>query len=389
MKRSLKVVLVMIAGLLFGTGCTTDVKDIERLNFASALGVDYKDGKYHGYIQFIDFQSVAKSTEGQKGPARIWVGEGIGNSFEEAFFELYKTEQERTYWAHLTAIVISDAAFKHGFGNIYDSLIRYYEFRLTPWVYGTQESIKDILSAAGFYGQSPLSTILHEPLGTYSQASLIEPIKLHRLIGQINEPGYTSCIPTLALNKKHWSEKNKNDPKLTIDGAIFLKNDTFKSYIPLEELNGLRWMQASTKRAGVPVPNKFEPAVQIVIDNPKSKLKMVNTGGVPQYNVNMKGTGYLVSVTNNTLTELQKLTRKTEEVIEQEIRKSFLAGLQRETDIYNLEHHLYRFHYREWKAISQTKGSWLKENEIHDVHFDLNIQHSSSEKNSTIKRSDE
>lgn len=107
----------------------------------------------------------------------------------------------------MTSIVISESTLKKGIGEVYDSLIRYYEFRLTPWVYSTRGSVKEILSAGGFFGQSPLSTILHEPLGTYSQTSIIHPIKLHRLIGQINEPGFTSCIPSLTINKKDWSEK--------------------------------------------------------------------------------------------------------------------------------------------------------------------------------------
>jgi spore germination protein KC len=382
----LRCALIVMVGLLFCSGCATDVKDIDKLNYVSAIGMDYVDGKYHGYIQLIDFQSVAKTSDGQRQPAKIWVGEGVGSSFEESLFDLYRTAQERIYWGHMTAVVISESALKQGFGEVYDSIIRYYEFRLTPWVYGTRESIKDIFSTAGFFGQSPLSTILHEPEGTYSQTSSIKPIKLHRLIGQINEPGFTSCIPTLALNKKQWKEKNKIESKLMIDGAMFLKNESYLSYIPLKELAGLRWIQRGTVRAGVPVPNKTEPSVQIVVDKPKTKLKLNMAGDDIRYNIDMKATGYIVNRTQNSLLELRQLTEKTTEVIEQEIRKSFLAGLKKHTDIYNLEHNLYRYHYREWKAISPAESRLLNKNEIGDIHIDLNIEHSSSEKNTQIKR---
>ncbi|WP_256757760.1 Ger(x)C family spore germination protein [Cohnella sp. WQ 127256] len=388
MKRYLVCKLVVTAGLLFASGCTTDVKDIEKLSYASAIGVDYKDGKYYGYIQFIDFQSVAKSSDGQKQPTKVWVGEGIGNSFEESLFELYRTAQERIYWGHMTAIVVSESTFKKGFGEIYDSLLRYYEFRRTPWVYGTKQSVKDILSAGGFFGQSPLSTILHEPQGTYSQTSLIMPIKLHRLIGQINEPGFTSCIPTLAVNKKQWHVKDKIEPKLMLDGAIFLKNEAYRSFMPLEELNGLRWIQKGTIRAGIPVPNKTEPVVQIVVDYPKTKLRLDNTGGGLHYNINIKATANIVNRTKNSLLGFQQLTLKTTEAIEQEIRKSFLAGVQRQTDIYNLEHHLYRFHYQEWKTNTAAEATLINENELGDVHIDLNIEHSNSEINSITHRRD-
>ncbi|OBZ09222.1 Ger(x)C family spore germination protein [Bacillus sp. FJAT-26390] len=386
MKLNLRCILIMTVGLLFTSGCSTDVKDIEKLSYASALGVDFKDGKYHGYIQFIDFQSVAKSSDGQKSPSRVWVGEGVGDTFEESFFNLYQTAQERIYWGHLTAIVISESAFKQGIKEVYDSFIRYYEFRLTPWVFGTRESIKDILSAGGFFGQSPLSTILHEPKGTYSQSSVINPIKLHRLIGQINEPGFTTAIPTLTLNKKQWSEKDKPEPKLMINGAIFLKNDVFKSYIPIKDLNGLRWVQQGTVRAGIPVPNKKKPAVQIVVDNPKSKLSLDKTSVDIRYNIDLKATAYIVNRTKDSFLGLQQLTNKTTEVIEQEIRSTLKTGIEKKTDIYNIEHELYRHHYEKWKPISPDDMILLKKNLIQDIRIHLNIEHSSSEKNSTIHR---
>nr|WP_276510076.1 Ger(x)C family spore germination protein [Paenibacillus qinlingensis] len=387
MKHKRLCILVVVLGLLVETGCATDVKDIDKINYASTIGVDYKDGKYHGYIQFNDFQTVAKTTDTQRSSAKIWVGEGVGDSFEESLFDLYRTSQEIIFWGHVTAILISEAAFKQGIRSIYDSFVRYYEFRLTPWVYGTRESVKDILSTGGFFGQSPLSTILHEPTGNYSQTSYIKPIKLHRLISQMNENGFTSCIPTLAVNKKNWVEKKNKEPKLMIDGAIFLKNEFYKSYIPLEELTGLRWIQAGSVRAGVSVPSKTEPSVQIVIENPKTKLKMVKIDDQPQYNIDMKASGYVVSRTNNNLLGLQQLTQKSTEDIVKEIRKTFMEGLKRKTDIYNLEYDLFRYHYQEWKATSQVEGTLLNENEIRDIHIDLNIKHTGNGKNSTINRS--
>jgi spore germination protein KC len=386
LKRNLLCILMLTVSLLVASGCSTDIKDIEKLSYASAIGVDYKDGKYHGYIQFIDFQSVAKTSDGMKTPSRVWVGEGVGDTFEEAFFNLYQTAQERIYWGHLTSIVISESAFKKGIKDFYDSVVRYYEFRLTPWVYGTREPIEDILSAGGFFGQSPLSTILHEPKGIYSQSSVITPIKLHRLIGQINEPGFTTCIPTLSLNKKQWSEKNKTEPKLMMDGAIFLKNDKFRSYIPIKELDGLRWLQEGTVRAGVPVPSTKKPAVQIVVDKPNTKLSLDKSSGDPRYNIDIKATAYMVNRTNNSLLELQQLTEKSSEVIEEEIRSTLKTGLEKKTDIYNFEHDMYRNHYEQWRSISPDDTSLLKKNVIRNVRIHLNIKHSSKEKNSTIHR---
>ncbi|MFC3770826.1 Ger(x)C family spore germination C-terminal domain-containing protein [Paenibacillus sp. GCM10012303] len=427
--------LLAAAVLAFGSGCATDVQDIEKLNYASALGVDYKDGQYYGYIQFIDFQSVAK-TDGQKPAAKIWVGEGVGKSFEESFFDLYRSAQERIYWGHVTAVLISESAFKQGFREISDSISRYYEFRLTPWVFGTRESIKEIFTAAGFFGQSPLSTILHEPEGTYTQASLIKSVQFHRLIGQIREsikeiftaagffgqsplstilhepegtytqasliksvqfhrligqiyePGYTSCIPTIALNRTDWQEKQKKEPKLMLDGAIFLKSEKFRSYMPLKELEGLRWVQHGTVRAGIPVPSESDSTAQIVVDEPKTKLKPVSAGEELYFDMNMKATGYVVNRVNNRTRGLGPLTAQTKEAIEREIRQTYENGRKKQTDVFNLEHNLYRNRYREWKALSEQKEPLLTKDAIRHIEIDLNITHSSSQKNKRITRNE-
>lgn len=388
MLRKSIVVLVLIFESLLVSGCSsTDVKSIEKLNYVSSIGVDYVDGEYHSYIQLLEFLTVAKTDNKQQAPSNIWIGEGIGLSFEDSLFDLYRTSQEKIYWGHMTAIVISESAFKQGIGKIYDSFVRYYEFRLTPWVYGTRESVKDIFSTSGFYQQSPLATILHEPQGVYSQNSLIKSVRLHRLISQINESGFTSCIPTLVVNNNQWVETNKAEPKLMIDGAIFLKNEEFRSYIPLEKLNGLRWIQPGTIRASIAIPSKEDEDVQMVIDKPKTKLKLVQIGNKPQYNVLMKATGSIISRTSNNPTELQQLTNETKSAIEKEIREVYQIGLSEQTDILNLEYTLYRTDYKKWKAMSPVEETLLTKNTINDINIDLNITHSSSMKNSRMGRS--
>src|SRR5690606_16754685 len=154
-----------------------------------------------------------------------------------------------------------------------DLISRYYEYRRTPWVFGTSESIHDIFSTGGFFGESPLSSILHEPEGIYSQSSTIKPIQFHRFISYFFEPGCTTIVPTLSINKVEWKEGSEVEPKLMISGAIFLKNKVFQSNIPLKELSGLRWVQEGSKRAGISVPSDTDASLQIVFREPKVKFK--------------------------------------------------------------------------------------------------------------------
>jgi len=387
LRSKIYCLLILTVGFVFCSGCATDIKNIEKLNYATALGVDFKDGKYYGYVQFIDFQSVAKTSDGKKEAAKVWVGEGMGSTYEESLFQIYRTAQERVYWGHVTAVLISEAALKEGFLSIYDSISRYYEFRLTPWVFATRESVKDILSVTGFYERSPLSTIIHEPKGIYSQTSIVKAIKVQALVRQITEPGYTVCIPSLSVNKKSWTTKDEPDPKLTIDGAVFLKDDRFKSFIPMKDLSGLRWIQRGTIRAAIPVPTKEKPSFQVVVDNPRTKLKYDELDR-PQFDIHMKAKGYIVSRTDNRIIEFQELNEQTRKAIREEIRKVFLAGVKKKTDVLNLEYNLYRYHFSRWQAMSSVEDRLLTEDAIRNINIDLNISHTSSEKNTRVESSE-
>lgn len=64
MKRVVNFILCFVL-LLTCVACESDMKEIQNLNFATALGVDFKDGKYQLYVQLVGLDSVAK-TEGEK-----------------------------------------------------------------------------------------------------------------------------------------------------------------------------------------------------------------------------------------------------------------------------------------------------------------------------------
>ena len=56
MKRIL-MLLSMLSLLL--SGCW-DNKEVQDINYITALGIDYKDNKYIIYVQMLDFATIAK-----------------------------------------------------------------------------------------------------------------------------------------------------------------------------------------------------------------------------------------------------------------------------------------------------------------------------------------
>ncbi|WP_026021702.1 Ger(x)C family spore germination protein [Bacillus timonensis] len=265
--------------LLLVTACENDIGEIENQNFATAIGVDYRDGKYYVAIQMIGLTSVAKREGGDKGPTEVYVSETSGKTFIDAFFKAYHTAQERILWAHVTAIVLSESALEEGLGSIFDGLTRYYEFRPTPWIFGTKNSILDILSTTGFFNQSSLNTILHSPKSSYEQSSTIRPVKLNQFAREFFDPGRTTYIPSLTIDDNQWKKNKKNEAKLAIDGAFFLDNHQYKGYFPYENIKGLRWLTPETRRASLLLPSEEKPEFIAVLEDQMVKINPVKQGG--------------------------------------------------------------------------------------------------------------
>lgn len=83
--------MVALFLLLTLTGCWSRY-EVQNMNYATAVGIDYVDGQYTLYVQLLDFSTVAK-LEGQQKAEQppVWVGKGEGSSFTEAANDLYST----------------------------------------------------------------------------------------------------------------------------------------------------------------------------------------------------------------------------------------------------------------------------------------------------------
>jgi spore germination protein KC len=383
MKRSLLMAFSIILVLLLVTGCGHDIGEIENQNFATAVGVDFRDGKYHVYIQMLGLTSVAKREGGTPVPPTVYVSETSGATFIDAFFKAYYTAQERFLWAHVTSIVLSEAALKKGMGSIFDGLTRYYEFRPTPWIFGTKDSMVDILSTGGFFNQNSLNTILHSPESTYEQSSTIHPVKLNQFAREFFEPGLTTYIPSLTINDKQWKKNKKNEAKLTINGAFFIDNHKYKGYFPYEKLKGLRWLTPETVRASLLLPNKKEPEFIAVLEDQVVRIHPEKQNGRFCFIITYSANGIVSNRMKNNIINVYDMENFVKKGVMTEIRQLYQLGLKHQIDFLNLEHQLYRKHNAEWKKL-KNQETLLREDSIRSVQAHITMEHSGSFKNRKI-----
>lgn len=366
--------------LIIITGCS-DIKEIQQKNYATAIGIDYKDDKYITYVQMVSLSGLSNAEGTTNTPPDVFVSQSSAKTFNDALFKLYNTAQEKIIWSHVTSILLGESAIKQGIRSVFDGMTRYNEFRLTPWVFGTKSDIKEILSTQGFFNQGTLQTILHNPDDINEQNSLFRTLTLHEFVREIYEPALTSYIPSLAINHTQWKKNNKDDAKLMYDGTFFMKNNTFKGFFELQELKGLRWITPDTDRTSVLVSIQENDELLVVIEKLKVSIKNIAKENKPRFNVHVKAEGYVTNQNKSSAVITDKVIKATKEVIENQVKDLYELGKEEGTDFFRLEHLLYRDHHKYWKNLV-NKDSFFKEDGIlNEIQVDLVLRNAGAGKN--------
>jgi spore germination protein KC len=383
MKRT-SIIGLIILFLLSVTSCDHDIGEIENQNFATAIGVDYRDGEYFVYIQLLGLSSVAKTEGGDKAPPVVYISETSGKTFIDAFFKAYHTAQERILWAHVTAIVLSETVLEKGMGSVFDGLTRYYEFRPTPWLFATKSPMVEVLSTGGFFNQSSLATILHSPKGSYEQSSTIKPVKLNHFAREFFDPGRTTYIPSLGIDDTQWKKNTQNEAKLTIDGAYFLANQKYKGYFPYEKLKGIRWITPETIRASILLPSEKDPEFITVLEDQIVKITPEKQNGDFRFSLLYLANGIVSNRMKNNTIQVKAMEEYVKKGIISEVRQLYQLGVEHDIDFLNLEHQLYRKYHHDWIKLKKS-DSILREDSIKSIEAHITLEHSGSFKNRKIQ----
>lgn len=374
MSRFRKTVAVWMLFPLLLTGCW-DIKNIQDINYLTCVGFDYVDDKYVVIVQMIDFSSVAK-TESAKPtqPVPVWVGRGTGQTLVGAFNDLYLTAQLRIFYGQVNTIVLSENVMKKGFNDVEELIDRYYEIRLTPWVFGTKEPIEELFAIAPFFNLSPLMSMLHQPQEIYKQQSLIAPMTIREFFLETREPGNSTLLPSLGSTKRHWRSNEKPKEMIELDGVFVFKGESYKGWIDWRKVPGIRWTQRETQRSPMLVRSDGKPLAAVSLEAPKVKIKPRLSEGRAIFDMDVKLSGY-ISEGFQEVAE-RELQLKAAAQVEEEIRSTFKEGLKLKADVLRLEHALYRKKNREWKALRDKGSLSLTDQSLGNIHVDVDIMHS-------------
>jgi len=369
----MKAAAMSILASMLLTGCW-DIKDPQDVNYLSAIGLDYVDNQYIAYAQMLDFSTVAKLESGKaQQHAPVWVGKGIGETVDTAINSLYDTAQLRVFYGHINAIIYSENVLKKGLEPIFDLLNRYYEFRYTPWVFGTDLPIDKIMTVSPFFNLSPMSSVMHQPMESYKQQSKILPLTSREFISNYREPGKTALLPSLGIKDDVWKQDLKNHPMLDLVGVYAFHGGSYSVPIKEDKIIGLRWVQPETLRASLIVRSAEKPHATIWLGHPNVKITPEVKADRLSYDVEVRITGSIVDVMHP-LPE-QTLEQYAAEQIRAEIQQTYKEGLRNHVDLLQLEHALYRKNNKLWKTMRDRNQLKLT-SDILDIHVHVHLDNS-------------
>ncbi|GIP23933.1 Ger(x)C family spore germination protein [Paenibacillus sp. J22TS3] len=375
-----KALFLLLLPLLLG-GCW-DSKEVQNINFVTAMGIDYVNHNYVVYAQILDFANLSK----QEGPSdspqesALVIGRGEGSSILSAINQLYPTSQQQTLWTHVKAVVLSKSVLDTKLSEVFNGLFRSGEMRYTSWVYGTDEDISSILSSKTLLNHSALSTNLFDPVRGYHQLSYVPPIRVIHLMKGIREPGSTVLLPAISSSNKTWTMNNKLLSLSSMSGLYVISKGKNWGRAEGEQLAGARYVNFDGfKQFPLEINDPVQGKAVVYLTKPKPKVTLAESRGVIHTSIELGITGKINEIDHSSGISKEKIKELCKSKIKQQIIRNFELGKDKDLDLYGLEEILYRRNNKLWKKLpGHEQKPIIRRFELDQVVVNINVEDSNS-----------
>jgi germination protein, Ger(x)C family len=356
------VPLLLIPILL--SGCTHDFsrKEIDEVDLALVLGIDYTNGEYSLSALY---SSGGGSDPEKKGSGDEKVAQGKGKTAYAALEDLKRKNKKSITLAHTGSFLIGDGAAKQGLKESLDFLSRDETIKMEGLIY----VIKD-KSASDFIktGLENKQTI-HEDLEAIKQKQQENLTRNdNTVVNMLNDMDQTLSsvlIPYLIADKSGY----------VIQGYTVFDQFKLKDYLDRETSDGVDFIKNVMRQ--YPIYLKDEVSLQVSYTKTKLKAKLRNNEVTVSVKLNFESSVKEVLADKDVFTreELDKLTKEQNDYIEDILNKAILYSKITGLDILNLARIVENQNYQEWKGI---KGNWAQMISEINYEYDINSRISKS-----------
>ncbi|WP_054027743.1 Ger(x)C family spore germination protein [Bacillus sp. FJAT-28004] len=363
--------LLLCSSILILNGCT-GTPEIQNMAYATAIGIDFKDGKWIAYAQILNFSNISHSEQVTLGqPVPVWVGKGEGETVALALTDISRTAQLQVFWGHVKAVVMTEAVLKKSVTDVYSAINRYREVRYNILIYGTKREIPDILVQKSILNLSPLETIMFTATQMSSPISVILPVTVNRVIADLNEPGEPAMIPSIDLDTNDWMEDKQAKPMFALSGGYFFKQNKMIGWMSVRDLQGIRWAEKGLKRIPLKVSAHGSPAAVIEFSSPKMRISPVKVNGETRFNLEVEANGYVIELMQDVT--MNHLKDRAADAIRKEITSTYRKAIKQNIDPFHLRESLYRSSPLEFRRLSGSDAFFLKNDSLGEIKININL----------------
>ncbi|WP_175639734.1 Ger(x)C family spore germination protein [Metabacillus schmidteae] len=347
-------ILSLLCLLLILTSCE-NVKEIHNQAYAVGMGVDYIEDEYHVIIQFLDFSNVAK-TDQQKSaePVPVWLAKGKGKTIETALNDIFNTLQMRVNFEQLNLVLFGEKMITstEQIEDAFNTFTSSFTVRLTAWSYITKENLEDVFTSSVLFDFPFSYSRLNQPDEGSKQNATVQAISLREFVLQLNEKTKTTIVPSIKLNKDLMMKEKTKEPAAVIDGAYLFKDETYKGWLSLQELKGFIWTHNNSKRSVTEIEPDKGSILAVELLEPHIELKQDDVK--ESYNIEIDLTA-LIKESVEKYVNQEEIKKEIETLVKEEVEKTYKTAKKLGADIFQLEDHAYRYHFKEWQKNKEDQ----------------------------------
>lgn len=358
-----KLALMTALGFLL-CGCT-NIKEIQFEAYAVGLGIDYIENEYHVILQFLDFSNVAKTEQGKSDqPGQVWLGEGKGETVEEALTKIYEGIQIPVNYDQINVFVFGKSLLENKLDRTLQGLDSNFNIRLTGLAYGTEKPINEIFTTKVPFNYPFTASRMSQPEYMQEQYSSIPPVSLQELIYQFNEHTKTILLPNISINEEIMKKDMGNIPVTTFNGAFMIKDEEMKGLLTNNDLTGFIRVNNESDRTTVVLTDNKEEHVQVELQKPKLKRIMKKNENDIVIGLQIKVAATIRESSQNILSE--KLQKQLEKEIKNKAYEAYMKSKEMGGDIFQFEDYMYRYMHNDWKKFyNKQEFPTLEKEDIH------------------------
>ncbi|HEY8911518.1 MAG TPA: Ger(x)C family spore germination protein [Desulfosporosinus sp.] len=393
------LVLILITGLLFITGCWGK-REVEELAPLISIGFDLGQ-KPNTYLVTGQYALPNKGAAGAE--VKDWTMSFEASSLREAYEMTYKILNRTPFNGSVKVIVIGEDMAKAGFKDMLDFTQRFSEFRRTIYLVLTKGKAQDVLNVKLRNGEMPAMSIKNH----LEQGDELSSFPTVRLGHYLTILGRKSTAPIMPLVKsiksgdggiEYKAEGKDGAEEIQLEGAGVFRGDRLVDLLTDEETKGYMWLENNVVHRFINTVGLEESKVNFSAHVLKSttKYKVADTNGKIELQYQIKASvaveevlGQNEQLSETEWVELMKGAEKSfAKVIEKECELSIQKEKQLNLDFLGVGRHIEERNSAYWKTVKDQWAEKIADFPV-SVNVEVTVHHSGMSNNSVINSTSE